>query len=103
MEDNKPLELNNVKIDDITFPFVQVYGLSVKDFRVDHNDKYDFGEGATVITDIDFDLVIIHLYDGQIEIDTHNKHWQSVSEQVKNYIMEDYEFMKQWQEREFAE
>lgn len=102
MEDNKPLELKNVRIDDITFPFVQVYGLSIKDFRIDHADKYGYGEGTTVITDIDFDLVIIHLYDGQIEIDTHSKYWESIKKQVKEHIFDDHEFMQQWQEREFA-
>lgn len=103
MQDNKPLELKNVKIDDIVFPFVQVYGLSVKDFRIDHDDKYGYGESATVITDIDFDIVSINIFGREHSFDVWHDYWQTIEKQVKEHIFDDRELMQQWQDREFAE
>ena len=101
MKDNKPTELTAVTIDGITYPNVSVYGLERTWDVTDHADIHGFGESEQVITRINFDLVIIHLYGGTIEIDTKNKHWESVKKQVTNHILDDFEFMKEWQEREF--
>ena len=103
MKDNKPTELTAVTIDGITYPNVSAYGLERTFDITDEFDIHGFGESAQVITGINFDLVIIHLYDDTIEIDTHNKHWESVKKQVTNHILDDFELMKEWQDREFRE
>lgn len=94
-------EFEKVKIDGNVYD-IDVYGLEYINYVIDHKDEYGFGESKTVIIDFDFDLVVIYLYDGQVEIDTHNPHWASVSKQVKEYIFSDYDFMEEWQEQEFG-
>lgn len=103
MQNNKLLELKNVKIDRNIYPDVRVYGLERAFDVTDHDDDYGFGESAQVITGIYFDLVVIHLYDCVVEIDAENKSWQSVKKQVTEHIFDDHEFMQQWQDMEFKE
>jgi len=102
MQDNKPTELTSITIDGITYPSVTIYGLTNAGHITDHSDEYCFGDSAQVITGIDFDLVVIHLYGGTIEVDTHNEHWQSVKKQVAEHILNDHEFMQAWQDRDFT-
>lgn len=99
----KTTELKNVKIDGIVYHNIEVHGLDMLFWLTDFKDEYGFGEYARVITDVCFDLIIIHLYGGVIEIDTHNKDWESVEKQVKEHILNDKEFMQEWQDREFSE
>jgi hypothetical protein len=101
MQDNKPTELTAVTVDGNEYDNVSVYGLERTFDITDHADIHGFGESAQVITGIHFDLVIIHLYDDTIEIDTHNKHWGKIKEQVTNHILDDFEFMREWQGGEF--
>jgi hypothetical protein len=102
MCNNKPTELTAVTIDGNEYDNVSVYGLSYTFDITDHTDDYGFGESAQVITNIDFDLVVIHLYGDTVDIDTHNKDWESVKKQVSEHILEDEEIMKEWQDRELA-
>jgi hypothetical protein len=95
-------EFKDVKIDGNTYD-LDVHDLRVHNWVRDFNDIYGYGDNACVITDIDFDLVVIHLYDDQIEIDNTNKAWQSIKKQVSERILDDYEFMQEWQNREFGE
>ena len=97
----KPTELISVKILGNTYD-IDVYGLTNTGHITDHDDSYGFGESAQVITNIDFDLVIIHLYGGTINIDTNHENWESVKKQVAEHILNDHEFMQAWQEREFT-
>ena len=99
----RPTELTDVTIDGIVYPNVEIHGLKYTNHITDHDDIYGFGESAQVITDINFDLVIIHLYGGTIKIDTNNKDWESVKKQVTDHIFNDKEFMQEWQDREFGE
>jgi hypothetical protein len=98
----KPTELISVKILGNTYD-IDVYGLTNTGHITDHDDSYGFGESAQVITNIDFDLVIIHLYGGTIDIDTNHDNWESVKKQVAEHILNDHEFMQAWQDRELGE
>lgn len=95
-------EFKSVKIDGNKYD-IDVHDLEYTMDITDHNDDYCFGESAQVITDIDFDFVVIHLYGGQIEIDSHNEKWESIKKQVSEHIFDDHEFMAEWQDREFGE
>ena len=92
-------EFQSVKINGNVYD-LDVHDLYFTDWKVDHDDEYGFGESADVITGIDFDFVVIHLYGGQIEVDSHNEHWESVKKDVTEHILADREFMIDFQNRE---
>ena len=95
-------EFKAVKIDGNTYD-IDVHGLANVISVYDHSDEYCFGTGARVIIEVDFELVIIHLYGGVIEIDDTNEAWQSIKKQIAEHILDDHEFMREFQDKEFGE
>ena len=101
MQDNKPIELTNVVINGVTFKEVAVYGLKRTHDITDHENECGFGESAQVIIGINFDLVIVYFPDNfLIEFTEKHEQWETIKKQVTNHILDDFEFMKEWQERE---
>ena len=94
-------EFKTVNIDGNTYD-IDVHDLHYTMDITDHNDDYGFGESAQVITHIDFDLVVIHLYGGQVEIDASYADYVKIKEQIKIHIFHDHEFMQEWQDKEFS-
>ena len=97
------LELTDVTIGGMTFAKVDVDGLVYTDLLKDHYDMYEYGEGTVVITDIGIDLVTIFIFGEMVEIDNTNEHWEEISKRVKLHILDDREFMEEWQNREFEQ
>lgn len=75
--------------------------LTYTNYIIDHNGDYGFGESATVITDINFDLIVTQFDDEKNEIDQQSHIWLDIYDQIKSEILDNYDFMKEWQEEEF--
>lgn len=95
-------EFKSVKIDGNKYD-IDVHDLEYTMDITDHNDDYCFGESAQVITDIDFDLVTIEIFNRLESFDVWHSRWAYIKKQVSEHILDDHEFMQEWQDREFKE
>lgn len=94
-------EFKDVNLDGNNYDIL-LHGLRVYDWECDIYDVYGQGRNANIITDIDFDLVVIFLYGNEIEITQNDAEWVLIKEQVKSHILDDEKYMIEWRDREFG-
>jgi hypothetical protein len=95
-------EFKDVKIDGNKYD-LDVHGLANVISVYDHHDEYCFGAGARVIIEVNFECVIIHAFGSHIDITPFHADWQSIKKQVAEHILDDHEFMREFQDKEFSQ